>query len=78
MKRPEDAVLEYFSNAPLQQAELLLHIVTGTIKRRQPTTLKADGKKRKQLSPEARQKIAEAQRLRWSKPPSPSESKAAD
>jgi len=61
----EDKVLEYFQQQPLQRAELLLTIVTGVVKRRQPSQPVA--KPGNKMSAAARKKLSDAAKERWAK-----------
>lgn len=40
-RSPEDVVVEFFQNAPLDRVELVLAITRGIVKRRTPPTLRA-------------------------------------
>jgi len=77
-RKSEDAVLEYFQDAPIAAAEVMLYLVTKVVNRRKPQTemVGKRGPGRPKMSPEARKKISDAQKKRWVKqaeePTSPS------
>lgn len=61
MKKAVDVVLQYFEETPLPAAEVVLHMVTVIINKRQPAATVA---KTRKLSAESRERIAEGQRKR--------------
>ena len=71
-KKVEDTVLEYFQEAPLQTAELMLHLVTKTVSERQPLVGTRTPKKR------AARKVETADLKHSGSLSFPGEAKAAD
>lgn len=49
-RSPEDVVVEFFSNAPVDRADMVLSIVRGILKRRTPPTPRAVAARKRKVN----------------------------
>lgn len=72
-KSPHAKILEFFNHSPFGEVELMFGLVKDIIvsrrggKANSAKTVKSAGGKKRVLSPEARKRIADAQKKRWHK-----------